>query len=149
VFPTNEASFMRGVSDQGVSTKRKCRVAPWACRGAFYNPTVIHWSVAMQLEFTPRGDGVLLRVQAVPGARRNAILGVRNGALRVAVTQVAEKGKANKALIGVLAQELGLRPGQIALFRGAGSPQKLFLFRAMTDARLLQLIRDCLESRTT
>ena len=42
-------------------------------------------------------DGTQLGIKALPGSRRNGITGVHDGLLKVAVTQVAEKGKANAA----------------------------------------------------
>lgn len=99
----------------------------------------------MQLELTQRGDGVLLRVHAVPGARRNGIVGVRHGALRIAVTQVAEKGKANQALLDVLAENLGLRKSQINLRTGAASKQKQFIIESIAIAELRARIAAALQ----
>ncbi len=61
-----------------------------------------------------------------PGARRNAVLGVRAGALRVAVTAPPDKGKANAAIQALLAQSLGCKPAQVGLVSGATSRQKRF-----------------------
>lgn len=55
----------------------------------------------------PRADGVVLPVRAPPGSRNSEIRGEVDGTLRVAVTQVAEQGKANKALIKLLSKQLG------------------------------------------
>ena len=63
----------------------------------------------MYIELQTRGDAVILPVSAQPGASRDAIRGWSDGALRVAVTQIAEKGKANKSLRRVIAKGLGLR----------------------------------------
>jgi uncharacterized protein YggU (UPF0235/DUF167 family) len=43
------------------------------------------------------------------------------------VTQAPEKGKANDALVEVLASSLGLRRSQIELVSGATSSRKTFL----------------------
>jgi uncharacterized protein len=80
----------------------------------------------------PHPDGAVLPVLAQPGAKRNAILGERSGALRVAVTSPPEKGKANQAIQAVLAETLKLRAGQIALVAGATSRKKRFLVQGMT-----------------
>jgi uncharacterized protein len=72
-------------------------------------------------------DGSILPVLAQPGARRNAVLGVRAGALRVAVTAPPDKGKANAAIQSVLAESLGCKAAQVALVSGATSRQKRFL----------------------
>jgi len=71
-------------------------------------------------------DGSILPVVAQPGARRNAVLGVRAGALRVAVTAPPDKGKANAAIQDLLAQALGCKTAQVALVSGATSRQKRF-----------------------
>jgi uncharacterized protein len=85
-------------------------------------------------------DGVLLPVRAQPGARRNGLTGIHGGALKVAVTQAAEKGKANQAVEDVLCEELGLRPSQIELRSGAAARQKRFFVRHVTEAQLQQKI---------
>ncbi len=76
---------------------------------------------------TPHANGTVLRVRAQPGAKRNAVLGERAGALRVAVSAAPEKGKANDAIQAVLADALGCRSSQIALLSGATSRSKTFL----------------------
>lgn len=81
-------------------------------------------------------EGALLAVQAHAGARRNHIEHAANAALRVWVTQAPEKGKANKAIIALLAGALGLRKSQIELVAGTTSPQKRFLVRGITVAEL-------------
>lgn len=86
-------------------------------------------------------DGVLLRVKAHPGAKSSALRGVQNGSLKVSVTQVAEKGKANKAIIAVLAKSLDLRKSQIELIAGPTASQKRFLVRGVTVDQLQDRIR--------
>jgi hypothetical protein len=81
-------------------------------------------------------DGVIFPVRAQPGARRNEIRGVRDGMLKVRVTQSPEKGKANKALVELLCKSLGLRKSQIELISGETSRQKRFLVRGITSEEL-------------
>ena len=71
-------------------------------------------------------DGSILPVVAQPGARREGLLGVRAGALRVAVTAPPDKGKANAAIQALLAAGLGCKAASIALISGATSRQKRF-----------------------
>jgi len=85
-------------------------------------------------------DGVVLPVRAQPGARSSGLRGEQDGALKVAVTQIAEKGKANKALIEVLAKSLGLRQSQIELLSGPTASHKRFLIRDLTAEQLTQRI---------
>jgi len=76
--------------------------------------------------------GVTLPVKAIAGARRNGIVGMHAGCLKVAVTQVPEKGKANSAIAEVLAERLELSRCQLQLIAGATSARKKFLVTGVT-----------------
>ena len=86
----------------------------------------------------PHADGAVLPVLAHPGAKRNAILGERAGALRVAVTSPPEKGKANATIQAVLAESLGCKAAQITLLAGASSRHKRFLIVGIAPEALNQ-----------
>jgi uncharacterized protein len=88
----------------------------------------------------PHGEGVILPVRAQPGARRSGIRGEQDGMLKVGVTQPAEKGKANKALLAVLAKELGLRKSRLTLLSGETAQNKRFLVRAIDSEQLAERI---------
>ena len=90
-------------------------------------------------------DGTILPVRAHPGARRNEIRGEHEGMLKVSVTQAPEKGKANKALAALLAEELSLRKSQIELISGESSPQKRFLIRGVAPDELSRRIEPLLK----
>jgi uncharacterized protein (TIGR00251 family) len=79
------------------------------------------------LELQDDARGVIVPVRAHAGARRNAILGVRAGMLRVAVTAAPERGKANSAIAALLCRALGQPKSAVELVAGAASPQKRFL----------------------
>jgi uncharacterized protein len=88
----------------------------------------------------PHPQGVLLHLRAQPGARREGIVGVQADRLKVAVHAAPEKGKANAAIIEVLAEELGLKRSQIQLVSGETSPKKTVLIKGesieMLQARI-------------
>ncbi len=88
------------------------------------------------IELEPHRYGIILPVRAHAGARRSEIRGIQDGALKVAVTQIPEKGKANKSIIELLADELSLKKSQIELIAGETSPQKKFLIRGIDAAAL-------------
>ena len=92
------------------------------------------------LETRLHPDGAILPVRAQPGARRNEVRGLQDGALKVSVTQAPEKGKANKAIIEVLAKWLGLRKSQFELISGETASQKKFLIRDVGHEDLAQRI---------
>ena len=65
-----------------------------------------------------------LRVRVRPGARRNAIEGERGGALLVSVTAPADRGRANEAVVALLAETAGVPKSTIEIRSGAGSRDK-------------------------
>jgi uncharacterized protein (TIGR00251 family) len=87
------------------------------------------------LELHPHG--VVIRVKARPGARRNAFAGLHDGALRIDVTAAPEKGKANDAIIALLAKTFGVAKSSIELISSPANPQKRFLLHGiqLTDVQ--------------
>ncbi len=79
----------------------------------------------------PHAEGTIVPVKAHAAARRNAIHAGSDGALHVSVTTAPEKGKANKAIIALLATALALRKSQVELVAGATSSNKRFLIRGL------------------
>jgi uncharacterized protein (TIGR00251 family) len=94
------------------------------------------------IELALHREGVLLSVKAEASARVNAVRGEHNGMLRVAVTAAPEKGKANRAILDVLAVAIGIRRSQISLIAGETRAQKRVLVRGLQaeelEARLAQ-----------
>ena len=93
------------------------------------------------IELTDHPEGVVLPVRAQAGASKNGIRGEQNGMLKVAVTQIAEKGKANKALAETIAKGLGLKKSQVELLSGETQSQKKFLIRGISRQELEQKIK--------
>ena len=101
----------------------------------------------MTVELSERKGGVVLPVSAQPRARKNAIVGVHAGRLKVAVTQAPEKGAANTAILKVLAKELGLKPSQLSLASGAASRQKSIFVEGVTQSELSRRLAQFLPER--
>jgi uncharacterized protein (TIGR00251 family) len=72
------------------------------------------------------------------------MLGVREGALRVAVTAAPEKGKANRAIAELLAKTLGVSKSSIELISGETSPQKRFLIVGANMDTIRSILNKCL-----
>ncbi len=85
-------------------------------------------------------DGVLLSVRVQPGSRKAGILGVHGTRLKVAVHAPPEKGKANDALIEMLAETLGLRKKQIILQQGATNQNKVVLLAGIKLTEAVALL---------
>lgn len=77
-----------------------------------------------------------LQIKVVPGASRNRIVGRLGEALKVQVAAAAERGKANQAVIELLAEALGVRANQIELVQGHTQPRKTFRISGLEQAAL-------------
>ncbi len=91
-------------------------------------------------------EGCVLSVRAQPGARRNGIVGAQGGSLKVAVTAPADQGKANKALLDVIAKGLGLKRSQVELVGGPAQREKRFLVRGVTASQLQHVLAKILDT---
>jgi uncharacterized protein (TIGR00251 family) len=87
------------------------------------------------------GISCRLKVKAVPGASRSEIVGRLGEALKVRVAAPPEGGKANREILELLAEKLGLPATGVSLVSGAASPAKVVALRGVTAeqawARLL------------
>ena len=77
--------------------------------------------------FTPSDDGSFtLSIHAQPGAGRTAVVGRHGDALKVRVAAPPERGRANEALAALLAEEFGVKAGDVELVSGPASRSKRF-----------------------
>lgn len=74
---------------------------------------------------------VHVHLKVVPGASRADLAGRYGDRLKVRVTAAAESGKANKAVLALLAGRLGVPPADLALVRGASTPLKTIEIRGL------------------
>lgn len=85
-------------------------------------------------------DRTRFAVKVVPGASRTCIAGWLGDALRVRVTALPERGKANAAVEGVVATALGVPSQAVSVVAGKTSPRKVIevlgLTRSQIEARL-------------
>jgi uncharacterized protein (TIGR00251 family) len=95
-----------------------------------------------------RADGIDLHVRLTPKSSRDALEGVETRAdgaraLKARVRAVPEDGKANEALIALVAKSLKVPASRIRLTSGATSRQKTLFLEGDPDAlaeRLLALL---------
>ena len=67
----------------------------------------------------------IIAVRAQPGARRDEIVGLRDGVLVARVSAPALEGRANLALCRLIARGLGIRRSQVSILRGERARDKL------------------------
>lgn len=83
------------------------------------------------------GDGGCeIRLRVVPGASRSEIVGPLGDRLKVRVASPAEGGKANRAVIALVSERLGVSLRDVEVVSGRSSRDKTLRVRA--DARLVE-----------
>ncbi len=82
---------------------------------------------------TVKGARTSLRLRIIPGARRSGIVGRHGGGWKVRVTAPPEAGKANEALLDLLARTLDIPRRDLALTRGRASRDKIVTLDGLTS----------------
>lgn len=75
----------------------------------------------------------ILRLRVVPGSRRAGIVGRYGDAWKLRVRAPAEAGRANDAVLALLAETLDLAPRDVELTSGHTSRDKTVVLRGMTN----------------
>ena len=94
-----------------------------------------------ELELTAVRGGTRLRLRVTPGAKQTTIVGVHGGALKLSVAAAPERGKANRAVVALLARALGLPSSAVTITAGESSKDKvaeIALAPAAVRSRLLR-----------
>ena len=77
-----------------------------------------------------------LTVRLQPRAKRNAIVGERDGVLRVTVAAAPVEGQANTALCKLIAKRAGIARGRVSIVRGERSRDKVVRVEGVAPAEL-------------
>ena len=91
-----------------------------------------------------RDGAVFIDIHAVPGSKREGVVGVHGGALKVAVRARAEKGKANAALVEVVSRVAGVGRSDVEVVAGHSSRRKRVVVRGVTVAELRARVESAL-----
>ena len=86
----------------------------------------------MEIISADGAEATIIRVKAVPGARRDEIAGPLGDRLKVRVSAPPEGGKANQAICALLAQALGVRERDVEVIAGPASPEKSIRVRGVS-----------------
>lgn len=93
------------------------------------------------LDVVTTNSGIILSVRTQPRSSKNRIIGEYGGRLKLAVTVAAEKGKANKAVIGLLADTLHINESSIRIISGESSRDKRLMIDGLTPEDLRSLLK--------
>jgi uncharacterized protein len=86
------------------------------------------------------GRPTRLRLRVSPGARTNAIVGKHGDGWKIRVTAAPEDGKANDAVVRLLAEQLGLPAKSVTLVSGPSSRDKIVELAGVDAAEVERLL---------
>lgn len=75
-----------------------------------------------------------------PGAKRNEIVGFREGVLYAKVTALPQKGQANRALLELMAQTLEIPRSNVDIIRGQSSRSKVIAVHGLTGDEVREIL---------
>ena len=90
---------------------------------------------------TPRPSRELIEVRVQAGASKNSIELTENDQVRIHTTVSAESGKANKAVIHIIAKILGVPGSSVEIVRGTSSRNKQIRINNMPFSTAIDYLR--------
>jgi len=85
-----------------------------------------------------------LSVKVVPNSAKDDIVGWLDGRLKIKVGAPPEKGRANKAVVKLLAKSLGVAKKDVRLVSGDTNSLKVFEFSGISHEQLHQRLDELL-----
>ncbi len=85
-------------------------------------------------------SGYTLSVRVQPRASRNRVSGLRDGFLRVSVTAPPQDGRANAAVLELLADTLGVAKSSLRIVRGHSARDKSVYVEGMSTGEIQRLL---------
>lgn len=82
-----------------------------------------------------------ISVKVVPSSSKDIIVGWLGGVLKIKVKAPPEKGKANAAVIELLATQLSIDKDLIKVVKGHRSPSKILSLSGLDDGQLRNLLK--------
>ena len=90
----------------------------------------------MDISLRDGEEGCLLPLTVRPGASRSRVVGEHGGRLKVSVQAPPERGRANRAVVKLIASVLELRAADLEIVRGHTSKDKDLLVRGLEASEL-------------
>ena len=85
--------------------------------------------------------GIVVSVKVQPNASKDRVIGEHADQIKIAVTVVPEKGKANKAVIKVLSKWLGIKSSDIQIVSGETLREKKVFIKNINDENITRLLK--------
>jgi uncharacterized protein (TIGR00251 family) len=84
----------------------------------------------------------MLQVKVVPGARRDEVAGKYGEGIKVRVSAPPEAGKANAAVVEVVAGLFGVKASAVRIVRGQTNPRKTVSIDGVDQAQVDRMVAE-------
>ena len=78
----------------------------------------------------------ILNIKVVPGARKDRVVGPYGDAIKLQVSAPPEGGKANAAVVALLAEALGVKAAQVSIMAGHAQPRKVVRVEGVDECEI-------------
>jgi len=89
--------------------------------------------------------GVYLNIHAQPGARKLQLRGIHGDAIKIAVRETAQDGKANTAIVNFMAELLGCTRRDVEVASGHTSRRKRLFISGDISGIVMRVRETCLK----
>jgi uncharacterized protein (TIGR00251 family) len=91
------------------------------------------------IEISQKGDACSFAVSVKTSSKKSRIIGEENGVLKIEVTAPPVEGKANGAVIKLIAGSLDVAPSRVSIAAGQKSKKKRIVVSGIDPASVLRL----------
>ena len=92
------------------------------------------------LQVSETGGGLTVRLHVLPRAKRGELAGLHNGALKVKVMAPPVENAANRAVIDLFSELLGISKSNLKILAGNKSREKLLQIQGLSMVDFMNLI---------
>ena len=85
-------------------------------------------------------EGIVLSVYVAPGAKRTGVAGLHGDRLKLAVRAQPVEGRANEAVMDLVAQLFGLKQSQVEMLQGESSRNKSICLKGLNPSALISAL---------
>lgn len=92
------------------------------------------------IDITSKGDACSFSISVKTSSKNSLIAGEQNGILKIEVTAPPVEGKANGAVIKLIAQSLDVAPSRVSIVAGQKSKKKRIVVSGIDPASIARLV---------
>lgn len=92
------------------------------------------------LTISDKEGSAVFSIRVKPGGKKNEIIGVHDGALKLSVTAPPIEGKANRAVTKFISKLLGVSPSRVGIVSGESSRTKRVKIEGLSAQEVKKLL---------